>query len=295
MATPLRVKELTNSIGLGPLLLEETVQGPEYRSFDAAAGGADLAGLPYCTRLTEAGLFEIGYGAYVAASGEFERQAFVASSSGTWISWPRGAKEHYVTIPATEVMLGRDDLEGVGNQPLSRANLGMGTVAARAVGVASGAEVPDLDAADSRYGAAGVLLGPSGARLLLAGGSIPAGWTRSDQADDRVWMGAQSGDDAGDAGGDWSPGATFTVANHQLTVAQMASHSHAIHYTTSVAILDGIQLVTLVEALTTEFGSDASFFTGGTGGLPAQVHSHGISDDGTWRPQHKRAVEIVKD
>lgn len=292
MATPLKdlVKETSTTTGTGTYSLAGAVDG--FRSFLAAYGSGTTADVFYVA--VESGVgYEEGRGTYDGTADTLARTEILTSSnSDAAVDWPAGTRQVFVVIPGEEVLLKRDNLDGIADAATARTNLGVAAAALRDVGVSAGSDIPDRDAGDTRYAQIGTLPAPSGTQLLFPGGSIPAGWTRQDEAADYVWMGAKSGESAGATGGDWSPSGAFTVAGHALTIAQMPQHTHEFFYTTD--IFDATGTASAVDGLfqTTQTGStQANSSTTGSG----STHTHGISDDGTWRPQHKRVVRASKD
>lgn len=290
MTTPVgaRILDKTISTGLGDLVLAGEQLREDTQSFHQWAGGADQLGVPYAVILTDAALWESGIGNYRHATKTLERATPLKTSSGLPISWPRGTKMVWVDLPAAEIMLRRDNLDGV-SASAGRATLELGSAATRAVGTDAASKVPDRDAADSRYSQIGALDAPSGTKLLFPGGAVPAGWTREDQAEDFALLGAKAGETIAAEGGDWNPAATFTVAGTAVTLAQVAEHAHELWHdlfeVNPFASHGGSNLVT-------EIGSGDAISTAQAGS--SQSHAHGVSDSELWRPAHKRAIVGVK-
>lgn len=124
---------------------------------------------------------------------------------------------------------------------------------------------------------------PTGTRMLFAQATAPTSWTQDTTTND-VLLRLVSGNGGG-SGGNWTISGA-AVLGHQLTIAEMPSHTHIQEGdSTDDATGDGAGPRFMRSGVT-----KASQATGGD-----QAHSHGISFDGSWRPAYTDVILCVKD
>lgn len=125
---------------------------------------------------------------------------------------------------------------------------------------------------------------PSGTRSFFQQAAAPSGWVLDNTITDQV-IRVNTGTPFG-AGGSWTiTGAT--VGNTTLTTDQIPAHTHGVPNvpTTFSASMGAFQ------------GSSNGYISGvatsyNTGG--SQPHSHGFTNDGTWRPAYIDCIVAVK-
>lgn len=283
MATPNgdRIFETTTTQGTGAVTLAGAESG--YQSFNAAAGGADITGIPYVISMPAAGVWEVGYGNYVASSNTLQRNTIIDSSNGgAAVNLPAGTKNVHTTVPADEVMLKRDDLDGLASVSTARTNLGLGSIATQDEGTGGG-DFRDNSANDSRFSQIGVLAAPAGTGLLQTDGSVPTGWTRQNETEDFVYIGCKSGETVGAVAGTWNHATGLTTASVIITTTLMESHAHNIPIQSGAGGDVPLALTTAGQT-----NGSTSFVGSGAG------HTHTVSSSSAWRPRNKRAARITK-
>jgi hypothetical protein len=126
---------------------------------------------------------------------------------------------------------------------------------------------------------------PSGTNMLFLQATVPVGWTLNSSFTDRVIRVATggTGDKGGQTGGSWNI-AGVTIGGTSLTISQLPPHSHTIAQ--SLITASGF-----AGGGGTPFGA-GSVQTGSQGAGAA--HSHGFSNDGTWRPSYANVIVGTK-
>lgn len=119
-----------------------------------------------------------------------------------------------------------------------------------------------------------------GTRMLFDQDAAPAGWVRDVVINDRV-VRIVSG--ARVDGGSWSVSG-FTASGHAITIAEMPSHTHDVHFAANAA--GGVVAPGGDGAGVIITASDA---TGGS-----QQHTHNVVNDSNWRPLHRDVIVCQK-
>lgn len=117
---------------------------------------------------------------------------------------------------------------------------------------------------------------PANTQMVFVQAAPPAGWTLQTGIDDRVLR--VNNATSGNTGGTWTIG-SFVVQGHTLTTNEMPTHSHTQNLgqgSGSGPSAWNIQPGGSVQS--------AGLTTDSTGG--GQAHSHGITNDGSWRPAY---------
>lgn len=119
-----RVKDSSATTGTGTYMLD-SVAAAGYRSFYSVSPGVSIL-VPYLAKMGD--IWEVGYGTYDGGNpGTLERTVFIASSTGSPISWTGGSKE--ITLaPLASSMPGsgiRHNFDGLA-PPTSSDNLSAG-------------------------------------------------------------------------------------------------------------------------------------------------------------------------
>lgn len=127
---------------------------------------------------------------------------------------------------------------------------------------------------------------PSGTKLMF-GTNPPAGWTRVDNAEDRIVRLSKAADTIGTAAGSWFFQG-FTVSSYALTTADLPSHSHSLSYSEA-----GFSFAVPGSVPDIIFGGSTNVNVQNTG--TGNAHSHGWNDLGTWRPRYEIWATSTKD
>jgi hypothetical protein len=114
--------------------------------------------------------------------------------------------------------------------------------------------------------------------------SAPTGWTQSSAFNDQVIRLIGSGAGGG-TGGSWTISGA-TVAGTALSISQMPAHNHTVTLDVGGTTAAGTGSVPIQAANATVYGTSTS----GSG----DSHTHGWSNDGTWRPSFANAIVCTK-
>lgn len=125
---------------------------------------------------------------------------------------------------------------------------------------------------------------PSGTKLLFPQPAAPTGWTFVAENNDRVLINQDIEANGGTTAGSWTISGV-TVDGHQLTTAEMPSHTHP---TGKTSFGDSVPYETYLLQTAPYTGSTQS--TGGD-----QQHNHGLTADGDWRPAYLGVITCTKD
>lgn len=134
---------------------------------------------------------------------------------------------------------------------------------------------------------------PSGTVMLFVQNAAPPGWVQGRNINDAVLRIVNDNSGSG-TGGSWGISglnASTSVLGHQLSSAELPSHTHQVNAMTAVGGNLGFQ-----SGATYELGQFSITTDGGAVGNAA--HSHGastsVSGDGTWRPAYLNAIFCFK-
>jgi len=122
---------------------------------------------------------------------------------------------------------------------------------------------------------------PSGTKMLFVQNSAPTSWTFVSENNDTVFINQSTEGNGATTGGSWTISG-ITVDGHQLTEAEMPSHTHG--FSQSSATGGGAQRLN---------ASGSAVQSGSTGG--DSTHNHNLTFGSSWRPAWVGVISCTKD
>lgn len=126
---------------------------------------------------------------------------------------------------------------------------------------------------------------PSGTKLLFPQNAAPTGWTFVSENNDRVLINQSTEANGGTTAGSWTISGV-TVDGHTLITSEMPAHTH----TRAPALSGAGETGQGGSGSSVKPASSATTSTGGDGS-----HNHGLTADGTWRPEWLGVITCTKD
>lgn len=126
----------------------------------------------------------------------------------------------------------------------------------------------------------------TGTKAVFVQNSAPVGWTFDATQNDRVLRITSTVANGGNIGGSWTISGV-TVDGTVLTIAQMPAHDHVLNQEDA-----GVANNAVVGKGNATGATSSNVPVQSTGGN--QPHAHGLTSDGSWRPQYQDVIVCTR-